>query len=168
MIPFLNNMIRVKTYWEQLNGRDRMMLGVGGVCCVCYFVYSAVYSPLVSAVNQARLHLADDRSTLVWMQNVHQQYVKTQATQALSKGQLLTVLGDQLKRTSFHRYPYQLEQTGSGDIQLMFNEVPYQAFVAWLKRFSEHYTCSIQQLSVDHTTTSGVVRAMVVLDYKSL
>lgn len=156
-------MILVTTYWNQLNVRERVMLLIAGVCCLFYVFYALLYSPLVSAVHQATVQLAEERSTLAWMSEVRQQYTKTKATETLSNGQLLTVLGGQLNKTSFHRYPYQLEQTGSGDIQLSFEDVPYNAFVLWLSKFSQQYTCSIKQFSVDRTKISGVVKVSVVL-----
>jgi len=153
----------VKTYWNQLPDRERVMLLIAGVCCLSYLCYVLVYAPLITAVNQATLQLAEQQSTLAWMKRVRQSYSKTKTIQAVSNGQLLTVLGSQLKQTSFHQYQYQLEQTSSGDIQLSFDEVPYNAFVLWLWKFSEQYKFSIKQLSLDRTKIPGVVKGVVVL-----
>ncbi|MDP3706230.1 MAG: type II secretion system protein GspM [Legionellaceae bacterium] len=156
-------MTAVMAYWNQLHVRERAMLLIAGVCCFFYLFYALFYSPLTSAVNQATAQLAEQQSTLAWMKRVRQEYTKTKATKTLSNGQLLTVLGSQLNQVSFHRYPYQLEQTGSGDIQLSFDDVPYTLFVVWFRKFSQQYTCLIKQFNVDKTKTSGVVKVMVVL-----
>lgn len=153
----------VKAYLVSLNQRERWMLGIGVIFCIFYLFYLLIYSPLINAVHDKSQQFVEKQETLVWMQEVRQQYKNKKAPQALTSSKLLTVLADQLNKTSFKSFPYQLQQTGVSDIQLVFDQVPYNAFIAWLWSISEKYAISIKQLSVDRTDTPGVVKLVMVI-----
>ena len=99
------------------------------------------------------------------MQQVRTQKIK-KAPLSLSTSKLLTVLADRLNQTSFKQYPYQLQQTGVSDIQLVFDQVPYNPFVSWLWDINEQYAIAIKQLIIDRTETAGVVKLIIVIATK--
>lgn len=153
----------MKTYWDTLNLRERWMLGVGGVFCFFVLLYWLILAPLSNAVQDKSRQLIEKRDTLVWMQQVRHQRETAKAPLSLTSSKLLSVLAAQLKSTSFRRFPYQLQQTGSGDIQLTFDRVPYNALVTWLWSVNKRYAFTIKQFTAERTDTSGVVNAMVVI-----
>lgn len=153
----------MKHYWNNLNVREQWMLGFGIIFVFFFLLYLLVLAPLSHAVQDKSQQFRDKQATLIWMQQAHQQYKRVIAPKVLSRSKLLTVLAAQLKSTPFHHVPYQLQQTGSGDIQLSFDHVPYNAFVTWLWSVNKHYAFTIKQLNVERTTTAGVVKMMVVI-----
>lgn len=152
----------MKAYWTQLNDREQVSVGIAGLCCVLYLFYALLFSPLVTAVVMAEQDWTDKKTTLVWMQQVAQGYSRGQAPKQVTSGNLLSVLTELLSKASFQRFPYQLEQTSNGDIQLTFAKVPYNGFIAWLDMQSKHYTLSIKTLYLNKTELPGVVKATVV------
>ncbi len=157
----------MKMDWSRFNDRERWMLGIGGVVLGLYLPYALIYAPLLGAVHDKRQERIEKKETLIWMQHVLQQQQATQARQQVSTSALLTVLARQLKTTSFHSRPYQLEQTGGGDIHLSFDAVPYSAVMIWLHSVTQAYACSIKQLNIERTKTPGVVKWMVVFRNQS-
>ena len=153
----------MKAYWSQLNERERWMVGLGAVFSFIYLFYMIIYAPLGRAVHNQSQQLLEKQETLVWMQQVRQQYKAKTAPQTLTSSKLLTVLAEQLNKTSFKSFPYQLQQTGASDIQLSFDKVPYQALMSWIWSLNEKYTLSIKQLNVERTDVPGVVKLMIVI-----
>lgn len=153
----------MKTYWDNLNERERWMVGVGGVCCALFLIYMLFFAPLIHAVRNKTQQLHEKQETLVWMRQAQQRYKSVKAPQALSNSKLLSILAEQLKSTSFHAFSYQLQQTGAGDIQLSFDKVPYNAFVNWLWSIRQQYAFSIKQFNSEKTDTLGVVKIMVTV-----
>ncbi len=151
----------MKAYWDSLNDRERWMLGVGGVFCALVLMYMLLYAPMINAVHHKTQELLEKQETLVWMQQAHQQRKVIKVPQVLSNSKLLSVLADELKSTSFQTFPYQLQQTGVGDIQLSFDKVPYNAFVTWLWSVKQNYAFSIKQFNTQRTVTPGVVKVLV-------
>ena len=155
--------VMIKNYWSNLNERERWILGSGVVFCVCYLFYLLVYAPLINAVHNKSQQLIENQETLVWMQQVHQQFKVKKKPQVLTSSKLLSVLAEKLNVTSFKHFPYQLQQTGVSDIQLVFEQVPFNPFIAWLYSLSEQYAISIKQLNIERTDTPGEVKLMLVI-----
>ena len=153
----------MKTYWGNLNERERWLLGTGALLCFVYLFYLLLYAPLASAVRNKSQQVAEKQETLAWMQQVRQQHKSRKAPLTLSSSKLLTVLAEQLNKTSFKQFPYQLQQTGASDIQLIFDKVPYDAFMAWVWTVNGKYTISIKQLNVERTDSPGVVKLMMII-----
>jgi general secretion pathway protein M len=148
---------------SQLNTRERWILGVGGAFLGGLLFYLVVLSPISHSVREQSKQLSEKNATLAWLKQVRLQRRAIHVPEALSNSALLTVLAHQLKTASFHSLPYQLEQTGSGDIQLSFDEVPYHAVLSWLWTMSKQYQFSIKQLDVERGKTSGVVKFLLVI-----
>ncbi len=153
----------MNAYWNHLNDRERWMLGIGGVCCLLFLIYLLLYAPLVASVNEKSAQLNEKKSILVWMEHARKQHHSANVRQTLSDNKLLTVFADQLKLTSFQSFSYQLQQTSSGDVQLSFENVPYNAFIHWLWSLSEHYVFSIKQFNTERTQTPGVVKISLII-----
>lgn len=153
----------MKEHWDNLNERERWIVIGGLIFCGFYLFYVLIYSPLNSAIHGKTLQLQDKKDTLVWMQQVKSQYKPQQPLQSLGSGQLLTVLAEQLNTAAFKHFPYRLQQVGKGDIQLLFERVPYNTLVEWLWSFSKKYAITLQQLTIERVETSGLVKAMVIL-----
>lgn len=153
----------MKTYWDNLNERERWMLGFGGIFCVLFLIYILIYAPMVNAVRNKTKQLFEKQETLVWMQQAEKKRRAVKIPTPLSNSMLLSMLANQLKSTSFHTFPYQLQQTGTGDIQLSFEQVPYNAFVSWLWSTREKYAFSIKQFNTERTATLGVVKILVTV-----
>lgn len=153
----------MKGYLTSLNERDKWLLFAGVVVVVFYLYYLLLYSPLSNAVDLKTKQLIEKTQTLDWMKSIQHQAKTTKPKQAITDNQLLTLLDTQLKDNKSLNFPYQIQQTGSGDIQLSFNEVPFLLFVSWLSNLNENYTIHVIQFNVEPTTSAGVVKLMIIL-----
>lgn len=157
-----------KTAWIQsklktlpLNDRERHMLWAGVFCSVLYAGYAGLYAPLRQAVSEQTMRLQEAKQTLQLLQQRPSLEQSVRVT--LTRPQLLTTLTTQLNTAPFHEFAYQLQQTGSEDVQLTFTAVPYGLFMTWLWSFTEHYKVSLTQLDVAKTKTSGVVSLTLLM-----
>lgn len=153
----------MKSYLNSLNERERWMVIIAMVSVIAYSYYLLLYNPLSSRVSQKSAQLIEKTETLAWMKTVRQQGYKSQTKKNVDNSQLLTLLANQLKYNSTLKFPYQLQQTGSGDIQLTFDSVAFKLFMGWLAKINDSYAITIKQLDVDKTETPGVVKLMLVL-----
>jgi general secretion pathway protein M len=153
----------MKAYLSTLNEREKGMLIVGLICLILYCYYWFLYAPLSNQVNQKSLQLVEKTSTLTWMKTVKLQRQKFKPKQVVDNSQLLTILARELKKEFSVKFPYQLQQTGAGDIQLTFDAVPFNLFIGWLKKLNERYAITLKQLNAEHTPTAGVAHILVLL-----
>ncbi|PJD90616.1 MAG: general secretion pathway protein GspM [Legionella sp.] len=152
----------MKTYWQQLNEREQIAVVIAGVFSGLYLLYAVVYSPLASSLTKAREEWREKKTTLVWMQQAEKKVIGEKKPQTVTTDNLLSVLTRLLDQASFHRFTHQLAQTATGDIQLTFEQVPYNAFIIWLQAQSTQYTLTIKTMDITQTDTAGVVKASVM------
>ena len=119
----------MKSYLSTLNEREKWMLVGTALFLILYVYYLFLYTPLNNQVNQKSVQLIDKMNTLQWMKKIRQQNRTTQTKQIVNNSQLLTALATQLKNDPTLKFPYQLQQTGSGDIQLTFDAVAFNLFI---------------------------------------
>lgn len=153
----------MKSYLSTLNEREKWMVFSAGLCILIYVYYMFLYSPLISDVEQKSNQLIEKTATLEWMNKVKHQKKTSSVKQSVNNGQLLTLLATQLKDSSVLKFPYQLQQTNSGEIQLSFEQVPFNLFIAWLLQINNKYTMNIKQIDVNKTPTPGLTQLMIIL-----
>ncbi|HAU1150604.1 TPA: type II secretion system protein M [Legionella pneumophila] len=153
----------MKTYLNTLNDREKWMVIIASISLLIYGYYLLLYAPLSNQVNQKSTQLIEKTETLEWMKQVRMQKRSAKRKESVDNNQLLTILASQLKNNKTLKFPYQLQQTGSGDIQLTFDAVPFQNFIQWLAKINELYSINIKQFDVEKTSTPGVTRLMIIL-----
>lgn len=152
------------SYWKNLNEREQWTLAIGGIFCGIYLFYLIIYSPLITAVATRNQQLQEKRETLVWMQQIQKQYRRPQqALQKISNSKLLSLIASELSSPSFKGFTYQMQQSGAGDIQLSFEQVPYNTFITWLWDMTHQYRLSIKELRIEHHKTPGLVKLTITL-----
>ncbi|WP_131781394.1 type II secretion system protein GspM [Legionella gresilensis] len=156
-------------YWNNLNEREKWLVGLGVTCIIIYLFYLLIFSPLTSAVNEKEKQLKEKRETLVWMQQVKQQLPNNQHLQAVSSSKLLSIIATELtsQNQNFQKLPYQLQQTSQGDIQLSFDTVPYKIFLTWLWQLNSRYALTLKQVMIERTATPGLVKLTVIIASKA-
>jgi general secretion pathway protein M len=150
-------------FWTNLNERERWIVAIGVFFALLYIFYLAIYSPLTSAVSNRSNQLKEKKETLAWMQQVRQKPHGKKVQETISSSKLLTVIATQLNTRPFQKFPFQLQQTGLGDIQLTFDKAPYTIFLTWVWNLSNDYSITLKQLTIERTDTEGVVKVMVVI-----
>lgn len=157
----------MKSYLNTLNEREKWMVIGAALCVFIYSYYLFLYAPLSNKVEQKSTQLVEKMETLAWMKQVRQQKHASPAKQVVDNSQLLTLLATQLKDNETLKFPYHLQQTGSGDIQLTFDEVPFNLFMEWLTVINERYTFVIKQFEVSNSATPGVTKLMIIITTKA-
>ena len=152
----------MKEYWKNLTQQERLMLGIGGVMCALYLFYMLVYAPLVGKVYDNAALLQEKRETLKWIQEF-KQIKPHDHRKELEDNDLLTMLTSEIKKTQLDQYPYELQQAASGDIQIAFSKVPFNAFINWLQMLNNKFVFNIRTLSATPDEIPGVVRLMVII-----
>lgn len=153
-------------YWNNLNERERLLLGVGISIIMIYLFYLLIYSPLSNAVQTKALQLSEKQSTLAWMKDVHKQIKKETASLCISNTKLLSLIDNQLREEALKKFPYQLQQTSSGEIQLSFERVPFNLFLSWLWKLHKDYSITLKQLDAGKTETPGIIHLNIVITTK--
>ena len=151
-------------FWRARNERERMLLLVAAVMVLMGLIYLMIILPLGHAVEEKKRELNAAQVTLQWMQQVAPLAKKQHELHPLSRVKLLGVLATELKKTPLEQVKHELQQVGMQQIQLSFKAVPYALLMTWLLKMNQAYVFSIKQLTIDKTSSLGVVNAMFVIE----
>ena len=153
----------MKAYLNRLNEREKWMVLGTALCVFFYVYYLLLYAPLSSAVEQRSNQLIEKIDTLEWMKKVSKQKNATVSKKTVDNSQLLTLLATKLKNNESVKYPYQIQQTGSGEIQITFERVLFNQFVEWLAKINDDYAINVKQFEVSKTGTPGIAKLMIII-----
>ncbi len=154
-----------RSMWQKLSSRERWMLVGVGVICFLVLFYEGVYGPLMQKLNHQKQQLLIHQQSLAWLQQVHYLAKSPKNIQKIPPNDVLTVLAKQLNASSFKPFPYQLDQTEQGDVQLSFENIAYGLCMEWLWALTQHYVLNIKQLDMQQTKTPGVINVRMVLHF---
>lgn len=141
---------------------------IGAIVCIAlYSYYLFLYAPLSHQVHQKSTQLVEKITTLEWMKKIKQQNIKPKNKEIVDNSQLLTILATRLKEHALQKFPHQLQQTGSGDIQVTFDTVSFNLFITWLEKINEKYAITIKQVNAEKTPTPGLAHIMLLISATS-
>ena len=150
-------------YWSNWNDRERWMVGASAALVLCYFFYLLIYSPLTQHLKTKKEQLHEKQATLVWMQEVSRSSVINKNLKKVNSSQLLSLIAVQFHKPPFQKYPHQLQQTGQGEIQITFKEVPYRPILQWLWTLHRHFAITLKQVVLERTERTGIVKLTLVI-----
>jgi general secretion pathway protein M len=153
-------------FLQKYTNRERFILAIGAGTTLLYLLYTFIYAPLTTAVTHAIVELEEQKNTLAWMRIIRTQRPNASHQELIDSNKLLSVFSTALKKTTFTQFPYALQQTNAGEIQLSFEEVPFNAFITWLKTFSTQYALRITTLNAFPTETKGLTKLSITLSLK--
>ncbi|RUR10290.1 type II secretion system protein GspM [Legionella sp. km772] len=153
----------MKSYISNLNEREKWMVLSATLCVLVYVYYFFLYAPIASRVEERQQQFIEKTETLQWMNKVKNQKTTTSVKKTIDNGQLLTLLSTQLKNHATIKFPFQLQQTSSGETQINFDQVPFNLFIEWLAQLNNKYKINIKQFDINKTPTPGVVQLMIIL-----
>lgn len=150
-------------FWQNLNERERWMTGIAIAALASYIYYALLYSPIIEHLETNTELLQEKRVDLQWMKQTNPANISNKAQKKVSNSQLITLISTELKNNNSLKFPYQLQQTSTGEIQLSFEKVPFQQMISWLASLKEQYRFIIKQFNVERTETAGLTRLLLIL-----
>lgn len=157
----------MKQYWQSLNDRERLMLGMASATLIIYLFYMFLFAPLNTAVDEKTERYVSKLQTLQWMEAARKNFKQGPVKSQISNSQLLSLMAQQLKEKELKSFNYQLEQTGSGEIQLSFDEVPVRLLLSWLRNIDKHYQIEVKQMNLEKKDKPGIAKVLLVINSAS-
>lgn len=150
-------------YWQSLQDRERLMVIIAALVICSYLFYLLIYSSLYQAEHSNSLQLKEKKETLLWMQTVRTNQLQKKTPQQITSIKLLALISNQLHDVSLASFPYQLQQSNIGDIQLSFDKVAFNPFIFWLWTLTNNYSIEIKRFVAEQTETQGLTKLSLTI-----
>ena len=145
----------IQNYWQQLQPREKMVLGWGSLVVGLILFYALLLQPWHKAIDHMEGTLPVLRGNLVWMRHQSEQ-ISSGATSANSvnlKGRdqsLLSVLEQTAKVSRVQGAIVQMIPGQSdSEVRVVLEEVNFNQWVNWVDVLFQQYAVSVKQVTAE-------------------
>jgi len=157
----------MKAWWLAKNQREQLMLIAAAAALLLFLLYLLAWQPFTQAVEQNRLRVASQRTTLAWMEENlpeiqrlrGQQSSRTKSTNEA----LLTLVDRTAKQRQLRQQIQRIKPQGDDTVQLWVEQVSFDTLLKWLGELTAQHGIAIDSLNIDRQESPGLVNARLVL-----
>lgn len=142
-------------YWQQLEPRERIVLGGGGVIVSLILFYAFVWQPWHQALASMEKDIKVHRQNLVWMQQQAEilRGGGGQSSQGVPKGgneSLLSVVEKSAKANKIGKAIQQMvPTTDDSEVRVVLEEADFNQWLRWIDQLFKNHDVNIKQLSAE-------------------
>jgi general secretion pathway protein M len=157
----------MKDWFLGLEPRERLLVAGGALVLVLLLLYVLIVEPLTSRYASLREGVAEQRKTLVWMQQAARevQTLKRSAPGAARGlgGRSLLAVADQSARTAgLGDAIKRIEPDGGKGVKVWLEGVAFDAMILWLGKLTKTYQIQTSLITIE-PQGSGRVHARLTL-----
>lgn len=160
----------MKTWWEGLNPRERLLVAVGLLAVTATLIFLLVLEPMQVRQARAQAQLATESAALARVRELAaeagrlQGQAATTARGVLPSGQsLLAVLNDSAVSGGIQGHIERVVPNGAQEASMTFDGIAFDALMAWLVGLRAQFGVEARQLVIDKTDVPGQVNASLTL-----
>jgi len=158
----------MKAWLMSRQPNERIALILGAVVLAALLFYLIVWQPLNNALANKRQNVAEQRSTLRWMEKSSmevQAYRRLQGNGNTTNNSeaLLSVVDQTARSHGLRQQIKRLKPQGEDAVQLWLEQAAFDNIVKWLGDLTEKQSVIVDSISMDKQTASGLVNARITL-----
>ena len=158
----------MKTWFDNLDPRERMMVAAGATLLVLFLIYILVLSPIHSGYDSLRNTVDEQRTTALWMQKSAQTLTRLKrssgrAAQGLGGRSLLSVADSTARAGGLGPALKRVEPEGRDSVRVWLDGAPFDVVIKWLGTLSTIHGVSAETVTMERSGTAGRVNARLTL-----
>jgi general secretion pathway protein M len=164
----------MKSWFESLASRERLLVTGGAAALLLLLIYAMAWAPLRSAHQAMRDDVAEQRETVVWMQETARKLVQIKgsrgpAAQGLGGQSLLALADSSARADGLGEVLKRVEPEGSDSVKVWMDGAPFDVLMRWLGNLSTKYGIRIDTVTLERTAeTNGRVNVRLTLQAAGL
>ena len=145
----------LKNYWQQLEVRERLVLGWGMVIVSLIIFYTLIWQPWHKALASMENDIQAYRQNLVWMQQQAEILSggagqQAQNAKPQSNESLLSIVEKTAKANKVGKSIQQMVPTSSdSQVRVVLEEADFNQWLRWIDQLFKQYDVNIKQLSAE-------------------
>ncbi|MCK4870123.1 MAG: type II secretion system protein M [Gammaproteobacteria bacterium] len=157
----------IKKWWHTLAAREQKIVTTGGTIAIILIIYTLIWQPFSSAVNNAKKDVINKRNLVTWMQHATARITALRANgnmrQNISNTSLLTFVDNSLRSNNLNRYVTQIKQADNSKVALNFNSAPFDELISWLTKIWQQDGINTTNATFQKTDNQGLVKVSLIL-----
>ncbi|MBL4910434.1 MAG: type II secretion system protein M [Alteromonadaceae bacterium] len=141
--------------WQQLNGREKILVSVMSLVVVIFLLYSLIWQPLNTQLVKSTKKLTRQQQLLTWVEKNTARYQQFNKNGKVSRGSLTGIVNQSARQKNI---TVTRMQPQGDDIQVWIDEVPFELLLQWLEQLVSVNGLQIQAIDLSATDDQGMVR----------
>lgn len=142
----------IKKYWLELEERERMILGGGGIVVALILFYVLIWQPWHKSIDSMKESIQPLRSDLVWVRQ-HAEIIKNGGPAVDNKSgkdkSLLSLVESSAKRNKVDKAIQQMVPTNDDQVRVVLDKADFNNWVKWVDELSVRYGINVVQAKAD-------------------
>ena len=145
----------LKNYWQQLEPRERVILGWGSLVGALILFYALIWQPWHKAIAHMEEALQGRRAALVWMRQQSEMVKRSGNDQpaVMIRGQDQSLLSIIEQTARNNRVGESIQQMAPGandnEVRVVMEQTNFNQWVRWIDMLFKQYGVNIKQLSAE-------------------
>lgn len=155
----------MRAWFEKLNPRERLIVGVGGALAVLLVAWAYLWTPLVTRASELDSAVADKRLLLIDLQRAAALSANAPITAPAreSAESLVVLVANTADSVGLSDSFSQTRPDGADSINVNFRDAPFDILVGWLVLLDSTYGVAVESATFNGTGESGVVSGQLFL-----
>lgn len=153
--------------WQQLDLRQRRLIGLAALVLVAALLYVWVWEPLAQAREAERERIAQQQALLNWLEAVapvaERLRERGQSSRDLGDRSLLGLADETARAAGLAGAMTRIEPTGEDQVRVWLEGADFVSVMSWLEEFSRSRPVRVDQFQVDRAGREGQVNVRVTL-----
>lgn len=158
----------MKNWFNELDSREQIFVGVGGVVVVLTLIYVVLWLPFDNKHSALRTELSDWREAVAVLRPLQpiSPSSSQNAAQPVSTQSPIIIVDQTLRSRGLDRYRQRSQPAGGNGIRVEFENVAFDDLVLWLGDLSSGYGMHVQAGSFSQPSqqASGRVNASLTIE----
>jgi type II secretory pathway component PulM len=150
-------------WFKSQTSRDQVAIVVGGIALVIYILVGLIYQPIQTRIENLQTSNDTARADLQWMMEsastVKAMQGNSAKTNAGPSGSISQVVDKSVRDAGLKMKRFQ--PNGDKQAQVWLEGVPYAASIAWLNALENSYGYSLDSVSINASSQSGLINVRV-------
>ena len=143
----------MKAWWLTKTQREQLMLIAAAAVILLFLIYLLAWQPFTQAVEQKRLLVGSQQTTLDWMEQTLPEIQSLRGQQnrqtKTSNEALLTLVDRTAKQRQLRQQIQRIKPQGDDTVQLWVEQVAFDTLLKWLGELSLQYGIAVDIQRID-------------------
>lgn len=158
----------MKAWWRQLQTRQRVLIGAGGLILIAVFAFTTIWEPLDQARERERNRVAQQQALADWLEAVaplarELRQSGSVRSDNLADRSLLGRVDETARAAGLAGVVQRIEPSGDDRVRVWLEEAPFTGLMDWLVTLAAEQGIHAEQLTAERTGSPGTASIRLTL-----
>ena len=159
--------IKLQTWLDSLNPRERRLVIGGGIFLAVFLVYQITWAPFVNGVADMQDKVDKQQQDLIWMQQAADEVRRLQGggtRRAVNSGSLLGLIEKTARQKGLGSSIRKVQPEGQNGVRVWMDKVAFDEVMGWLDDLQAQQGVTISLFSAERTAEEGRVNVRMLAE----